>query len=165
MGRDHQTLRRWVTIRSFNPRARMGRDVKQAFYVNGVFRFQSTRPHGARHQQPQRRFAPVQVSIHAPAWGATKLSSIIFLRWSCFNPRARMGRDEPVMDFDVDIFAVSIHAPAWGATLGYPEETAGGRFNPRARMGRDTLADYIKTILEVSIHAPAWGATWFFISP
>ncbi len=55
------------------------------------------------------------VSIHAPAWGATKIIN-------------------PVLTG----LLVSIHAPAWGATqcrrmdLGH-----GRRFNPRARMGRD----------------------------
>jgi len=54
-----------------------------------------------------------------------------------FNPRARMGRDDDL----VEIFeksAVSIHAPAWGATLA----------GIRRRCGDG-----------VSIHAPAWGAT------
>jgi len=39
-----------MSIASFNPRARVGRDIELVFYL--------------------RNFCPV--SIHAPAWGATK---------------------------------------------------------------------------------------------
>ena len=34
-----------------------------------------------------------QVSIHAPAKGATELRSQLFLRLLCFNPRSREGSD------------------------------------------------------------------------
>ncbi|ATO32429.1 hypothetical protein DDI_1261 [Dickeya dianthicola RNS04.9] len=33
----------------------------------------------------------------------------------CFNPRARVGRDE-IVGYEQLHFTVSIHAPAWGAT-------------------------------------------------
>jgi len=79
---------------SFNPRARVGRDRWQSAMRLKMARFQSTRPRGARHddvmtdhglvmfqstrprgarlknQQQQNRVC--QVSIHAPAWGATR---------------------------------------------------------------------------------------------
>jgi len=78
-----------------------------------------------------------------------------------FNPRARVGRDDPRMLGYEGPFGVSIHAPAWGATvltIGAKLWTAG--FNPRARVGRDLICitTYI-CLMEVSIHAPAWGAT------
>ena len=72
MGRDVLTPRSTAPIESFNPRARMGRDVR-CIYV----------------------LAKLAVSIHAPAWGATKIH-----------------RGVVVLVF------VSIHAPAWGATRG-----------------------------------------------
>ena len=79
-----------------------------------------------------------------------------------FNPRAREGRDSPVMSYfwaisqfqstrprgaRRDLFAtgmpvtlVSIHAPARGATLrSMLKGTVVSRFNPRAREGRDPL--------------------------
>ena len=79
----------------FNPRARMGRDRDGQPVMRSKLVFQSTRPHGARQQtgpadqgrrwrfNPRARMgrdapAPVmadgqpQVSIHAPAWGATQ---------------------------------------------------------------------------------------------
>ena len=81
------------------------------------------------------------VSIHAPAWGATR------------NYAGKYERTG----------AVSIHAPAWGAT--YRVRAAEHRFecfNPRARVGRDTFATIAEQYSGVSIHAPAWGATQAF---
>jgi hypothetical protein len=57
----------------------------------------------------------VAVSIHAPAWGATGARSRRKIRW-----------------------LVSIHAPAWGATSGLVARAAAtSSFNPRTRMGCD----------------------------
>ena len=55
------------------------------------------------------------VSIHAPAWGATRHRGGAYRSGQSFNPRARMGRDAP---------------PA-------PAPRHRQCFNPRARMGRD----------------------------
>ncbi len=122
-------------------------------------RFQSTLPHGERpcsHSNwypfifcfnPRSRMgsddsikihkAVKIVSIHAPAWGATRSSRLTAHSVVGFNPRSRMGSD-----------------------LMIPMETVlliG--FNPRSRMGSDQPGQ--KPILKplVSIHAPAWGAT------
>ena len=99
-------------------------------------RFQSTRPHGARRPPAPRRRSAGHVSIHAPAWGATRDDGVdavgdlfqstrphgarrlCLVRWTdpdCFNPRARMGRDDTPVVRRVSE-DVSIHAPAWGAT-------------------------------------------------
>ena len=121
--------------------------------------FQSTRPREAR--RPARRSDPPgkNVSIHAPARGATQ-GRVFFMRHlkfqstrprearpagkrdstnrGCFNPRARARRDQ--------------------ARQGDP--APGNGFNPRARARRDPRwSDRVLTILEVSIHAPARGAT------
>ena len=101
-----------------------------------------------------------EVSIHAPAWGATILQQL--------------------HGFDI---RVSIHAPAWGATKVrhalHPRRRfqstrpRGARprlrarrskqacFNPRARVGRDANLDALCKAFGVSIHAPAWGATGY----
>ena len=55
------------------------------------------------------------VSIHAPAWGATRYRARKARRSASFNPRARMGRDSPPLYKNANN-KVSIHAPAWGAT-------------------------------------------------
>jgi len=147
---------------------------------SGARRFQSTRPHGARRlyngtrfpfdlfqsTRPHGRDLPasvvsrrVEVSIHAPARGATR-----FLRQSeglggfqstrphgarrpeavgtrhlgRFNPRARTGRDEGL-----------------GGHCG-----CSCSFNPRARTGRDPGWRHAGAHPPpVSIHAPARGAT------
>ena len=79
-------------------------------------RFQSTHPRGVR--LPLRTVNSVSqfVSIHAPAWGATKTRRENVETICSFNQRTRVGcdnRGEIVLAPRTD---VSIHAPAWGAT-------------------------------------------------
>ncbi len=79
--------------------------------------FQSTRPRGARRDTDGR----------------------FFKMFHCFNPRARVGRDQSRTDLPLHTSLVSIHAPAWGATQlhpSFPYESS--CFNPRARVGRDS---------------------------
>ena len=78
------------------------------------------------------------VSIHAPAWGATRRSFPACRCGSCFNPRTRVGCDVHASRLLRVVGNVSIHAPAWGATAITAIEDGSFR---------------------VSIHAPAWGAT------
>ena len=102
------------------------------------------------------------VSIHAPARGATSSSSALPPRRTCFNSRAREGRDRYLFGAGVAVATfqftrprgarrlrgrehkssifVSIHAPARGAT------------HKRQRCPASH---------DVSIHAPARGATVF----
>ena len=60
-----------------------------------------------------------EVSIHAPAWGATGFS-LTKNEMESFNPRPRMGGDE-MRHLWVRKMPVSIHAPAWGATANYEQ--------------------------------------------
>ena len=78
--------------------------------------FQSTRPRGARHHNASGDRMQVIVSIHAPAWGATCRLPMATTSTDCFNPRARVGRDDHHETKQTRIENVSIHAPAWGAT-------------------------------------------------
>ena len=77
MGCDYTSFFTSYSLSSFNPRTRMGCDWLRRSLLPRTF----------------------QVSIHAPAWGATHC---IFIS-PC-------------------IILVSIHAPAWGATWGYGHE-------------------------------------------
>ena len=99
------------------------------------------------------------VSIHAPARGATSSSSALPPRRTCFNSRAREGRDRYLFGAGVAVATfqftrprgarpfsrpqarvpdcVSIHAPARGATVTKFVFIALGSFNSRAREGRD----------------------------
>ena len=78
---------------SFNPRARVGRDLLVEANRLASLEFQSTRPRGARRLHRRRVHAHVRVSIHAPAWGATTGIVGLTLPDTRFNPRARVGRD------------------------------------------------------------------------
>jgi len=139
VGRDSERGEDKIHPTRFNPRARVGRDrlgagarrYHQAFqstrprgarpksFVDLLNRslFQSTRPRGARRNFSGTADSSTMVSIHAPAWGATKSGDLnhkydssfqstrprgarliyyIAFRASFagFNPRARVGRDQ-----------------------------------------------------------------------
>ena len=102
------------------------------------------------------------ISIHAPAWGATRKRQDTAKRAANFNPRSRMGSDLIRLQPLVIRVGISIHAPAWGATSGLtwtiglnpfqytlphgerPAPRSGcppcsGYFNPRSRMGSDII--------------------------
>ena len=143
--------------------------------------FQFTLPRGERRQQPcrgggGRRFnsrsrvgsdkhsdgsiEPIEVvSIHAPAWGATRRPSQPPRDPPCFNSRSRVGSDAPWRRPTARP-KVSIHAPAWGATGRRLHAFRRMRsFNSRSRVGSDIRAFLRPLWTWVSIHAPAWGAT------
>ena len=125
--------------------------------------FQSTRPRGARPCTGKFGVGGDKVSIHAPARGATCQPHDAERDHSCFNPRAREGRD--------GLLSRNV--------------TMGKSFNPRAREGRDETSCSWRTkayrfqstrprgarpvfarltgiLRYVSIHAPARGATLLF---
>ena len=83
----------------------------------------------------------IEVSIHAPARGAT-ITSLRLLRPLCFNPRTREG-----CDFMILINLVCLRG-----------------FNPRTREGCDNSQSFLRFRVIVSIHAPARGATVLFQS-
>ena len=99
--------------------------------------FQSTLPRGERLFGDVLTRPLLDVSIHAPAGGATSTARRPALWPASFNPRSRGGSDTFIVG-EVSSGKVSIHAPAGGATRALPKATA--------------------TEI-VSIHAPAGGAT------
>ena len=131
-GRDGICAGRPRARTCFNPRARTGRDFTQPIVSSHDTQFQSTRPHGARQEHQALGPAPLPVSIHAPARGATVGSGAL-----------------GIAGF------VSIHAPRTGARQAPPLAwaTATG-FNPRA--ARDATSPLCRHwCISVSIHAPA----------
>ena len=121
----------------------MGRDWVLTRRYSSKWGFQSTRPRGARRDRFAIETIIMEVSIHAPAWGATTAWHLKYSAMQCFNPRARVGRDKYK-----NIFPVLYDTG----------------FNPRARVGRDKFFCFFDFILMlVSIHAPAWGATKLLI--
>ena len=128
---------------SFNPRTRVGCDVRHGVKCIRIQGFQSTHPRGVR--LPCVR----PCSRHC----------------RCFNPRTRVGCDDSLIAGVAGLVQfqsthprgvrqprtaarfpespVSIHAPAWGATQTQPHWIC---WEP------------------VSIHAPAWGATYSILT-
>ena len=122
----------------FNPRSREGSDRSHLLSRQKCSSFQSTLPRRERPAEPQVKNAACDISIHAPAKGATQESSPLHY-----------------------ITNISIHAPAKGATIAesmrfLPEQ----HFNPRSREGSDRLhAGFHSRSQVISIHAPVKGAT------
>ncbi len=168
----------------FNPRPRTGSDPTRSGAFAARSRFQSTPPHGERHRYDSKDAAVLQVSIHAPARGATHTARLLAVAVLQFQSTPPHGERPPSSLKERRRREVSIHAPARGAT---PRPPAGGsihrRFNPRPRTGSDTKTDKKSDAAKefqstpphgerhqmgqamncghrVSIHAPARGATW-----
>ena len=124
-----------------------------------------------------------QISIHAPAKGATYPACVRSSMSSYFNPRSREGSDVPRqlghsghLDFNPrsregsddsaegalrNQYLISIHAPAKGATLLLSSFfQLSPNFNPRSREGSDVIRIARWVVRpKISIHAPAKGAT------
>ena len=79
-------------------------------------KFQSTHPRRVRRAGALDDSEVGEVSIHAPAKGATRLSTSPSLRRTSFNPRTREGCDRSASRGGTPRSRVSIHAPAKGAT-------------------------------------------------
>jgi len=122
--------------------------------------FQSTRPHGARQGQHRALGQPTQVSIHAPAWGATPW-------WRCrpryrrrFNPRARMGRDPETVLTVVDRPRFQSTRPHGARRFKDDQGEPMNEFqSTRPHGARHVVYRLSCQQGAVSIHAPAWGAT------
>ena len=123
---------------NFNPRTRMGCDIKHRPTASTPRAFQSTHPHGVRRIENAVPAIITRISIHAPAWGATSRLPRRRRLIKYFNPRTRMGCD---------------HSARPRGDLCPPD------FNPRTRMGCDYISDPLPLARSISIHAPAWGAT------
>ena len=129
--------------------------------INLDYMFQSTHPRGVRPvrcshaddcgtvsihapawgatRHPVKDPVGIRVSIHAPAWGATAgrhIGGVHEVKFQSTHPRGVRPLCFPVTGCTED---VSIHAPAWGAT---------------------SVHACVRRRYRVSIHAPAWGATW-----
>ena len=107
--------------------------------------FQSTPPHGERLFEPLTYEQRSQVSIHAPARGATRQNS-------SDNADGRMFQSTPPHGERLD-WQVPPRIPGWSS------------FNPRPRTGSDIAVEAGHVAVYVSIHAPARGATANFLVP
>ena len=137
MGSDGLALRTGASRRRFNSRSRMGSDDLHPTALDDA-----------------------EVSIHAPAWGATTCrpsgTSVPTFQFTLPHGERRRRPNRQTRTL-----RVSIHAPAWGATR-RPARRRGRApsFNSRSRMGSDNHPGRRRPRRPtVSIHAPAWGAT------
>ena len=128
----------------FNPRTRVGCDVGMDWRQRIGREFQSTHPRGVRPTGYWRRCWRTGVSIHAPAWGATRRPALHIgyrVEFQSTHPRG-VRRSGAIMGTKTSV--VSIHAPAWGATGARPP---GIRwmpcFNPRTRVGCDSSSFFL----------------------
>ena len=119
-GATNSAVRDVGTTSGFNPRSRVGSDWQDTGGAGWKLLFQSTLPRGERREHVANYGYHASVSIHAPAWGATRNTAL--------SP---------------EILQVSIHAPAWGATSTRSSEVPWGRFQstlPRGERHRPTGA-------------------------
>ncbi len=157
-GRRQRRSRGRVQRQSFNPRLRVGGDLRRQLPPQALA-FVSI--HASAWEATSRIFSYGHgggVSIHASAWEASEISIPMIVR-----------------------IPVSIHASAWEATPAFcvaiwmlrfnPRLRVGGDaqldfvisrpycFNPRLRVGGDLIGVSILDKIRVSIHASAWEAT------
>ena len=71
MGRDLATAANKGAMVSFNPRARMGRDMDATKIIKEYLSVSIHAPAWGATQEIASIEAEIAVSIHAPAWGAT----------------------------------------------------------------------------------------------
>ena len=141
VGCDARKKARLRMYKSFNPRTRVGCD---RFFILERSRLSCFNPRTrvgcdeVGSNLPYRR----RVSIHAPAWGATRP------RRTTARPR-EVSIHAPAWGATADAVppllfsSVSIHAPAWGATGASTYcFTSYIRFNPRTRVGCDRQAQF-----------------------
>ena len=135
------------SFRSFNPRARTGRDYRRGHSTHVVIGFNPRARTGRDRGRGSNGYGVLTVSIHAPARGATRdfRGAIIKLFVSIHAP-ARGAT--PSCSVSPRKRCVSIHAPARGATWTFRVPPfVWDSFNPRARTGRDFISCLSFTVL------------------
>ena len=138
MGRDGGSFFVRDPNRSFNPRARVGRDDGTGMPFRRYVWVSIHAPAwGAtlRYGPPLRNMT---VSIHAPAWGATVWGALVNPGLLSFNPRARVGRDMVKSSDAMSFIRFNPRARVGRDDASMPDCLAFVCFNPRARVGRDT---------------------------
>ena len=123
--------------RDFNPRSRVGSDKAVSLDRSSVSNFNPRSRVGSDNQSSDN-FITWNISIRAPAWGATIAAinaQIDALKFQSALPRGeRLGVKQ---EFARDA-VISIRAPAWGATMIRWLNTIWRiYFNPRSRVGSD----------------------------
>ena len=136
VGRDSFPSRLSSEPQDFNPRARVGRDLHHVSHrVLPAISIHA--PAWGATRRTEATSIAAMISIHAPAWGATR-SQISAAHFQTISIHAPAWGATPATSKRCGYKTISIHAPAWGATLG---------------------STSCRRCALISIHAPAWGAT------
>ncbi len=148
-------------IACFNPRARTGRDKKLAATraITTPLNVSIHAPARGATSRLRGRIGGERVSIHAPARGATPAVPCRVPSWRGFNPRARTGRDHRQQQSFVGDASFNPRARTGRDGCSLHVAYLSSCFNPRARTGRDDGFFGLIDQFDVSIHAPARGAT------
>ena len=165
----------------FNPRTRMGCDFSSVQTLSNWLQFQSTHPHGVRRHKRRQSSCVPAISIHAPAWGATRMTIgwDLARRFQSTHPHG-VRRQREIGGFWWRIFQ-STHPhgvrPSRSAPPAFPHKFQSthphgvrlkvysvfigcGIISIHAPAWGATFSLHKPTIfLQISIHAPAWGAT------
>ena len=182
VGRDATWARLRRRIAYFNPRARVGRDIRGAKEAEAredfnpraphggatfcrkcrqdVAGFQSTRPAWGRDSGERQNGVKGDISIHAPAWGATALYAAQSRRVLVISIHAPAWGATCLNVLVGHHHSISIHAPAWSATSRSCFQITQYLFqSTRPRGARQRQIVGFRAVAFISIHAPAWGAT------
>ena len=160
MGGDREQCKAQNIVPCFNPRPRMGGDSPKPSKRMGGDKFQSTPPHGGRRGSRNSFGVQRQVSIHAPAWGATYKTLTASIWKGSFNPRPRMGGDGNEARKVVGAESFNPRPRMGGDYIMPYNQTKEEKFQSTPpHGGRPSKAETIAALKTVSIHAPAWGAT------
>ena len=149
----------------FNPRTRVGCDCGCWCGPTASSRFNPRTRVGCDTATTTKAAPDLDVSIHAPAWGATLSPSLNVTEQFQFQSTHPRGVRLPAGGAQAGQEPVSIHAPAWGATGKLDISVDGTEqfqsTHPRGVRPIDTARKALSA--GVSIHAPAWGATPHFV--
>ena len=126
--------------------------------------FQSTPPRRERPITPLQLQEQINISIHAPAKGATKQQLLKSMVARYFNPRPREGSDLQGLPL-FRCYKYFNPRPREGSDCPkWSKRCDPTNFNPRPREGSDAgLSDSERALGYISIHAPAKGATIFIV--
>ena len=100
-----------------------------------------------------------QISIHAPARGATAVGFSVYYQRDDFNPRSREGSDHAYKTGLNYVTDFNPRSREGSDGTGNICRAYIFNFNPRSREGSDGLPTNLSTSFTISIHAPARGAT------
>ena len=143
----------------FNPRTHVGcdKDGHGAADVGGDF---NPRTHvGCDWAEREHRIKAMEISIHAPTWGATRRPRSRATSTGHFNPRTHVGCDDAFKEKEEDgeYFNPRTHVGCDFASTLTADSFA--NFNPRTHVGCDVPPRRDERHTGISIHAPTWGAT------